>query len=268
VALVLAIGGYLVFRHVRAGLSGCEAAGDSKPVALNPEQAAIAATIAGVAHARRLPAGAVTIAYATAMQESKMQNLRSGDLDSVGVFQQRPSQGWGTAHQLTDPVYATGKFFAALVKVHDYLHIPIDQAAQDVQHSADGTAYLNYAQEAAWLSGAFTGQSPHAVWCWYASGSTRGSHAAPEITPMRQQLVRTFGRLAVRQLAAASSVTVADVAVRHQTAGWAVATWLVTHATAYRISDVLYAGYQWSEAAGSKGWTPDPTAPSGWVELR
>ncbi len=267
-ALVLAIGGYLVYRHVRASLSGCEAAGGSDPVMLNTQQAAIAATIAGVAHARRLPAGAVTIAYATAMQESHMQNLSSGDLDSVGVFQQRPSQGWGTPSQLTDPVYATGKFFAALVKVPGYLRLPVDQAAQAVQHSADGSAYQKYADEAAGLSGAFTGHAPHAVWCWYAPGSAPSGSASPEITPMRQQLLRTFGRLAVRPGTAASSVTVADVAVRHQTAGWAVASWLVTHATAYRISNVLYAGYQWSEAAGSKGWTRDSTAPSGRVELR
>jgi hypothetical protein len=268
VAILLAIGGYLAYRHVRTGLSGCEADGSSDPIALNPQQAAIAATIAGVAHARQLPAGAVTIAYATAMQESHMQNLSSGDLDSVGVFQQRPSEGWGTPSQLIDPVYATGKFFEALVKVPDYLRIPVDQAAQDVQHSADGSAYLNYAPEAARMSGAFTGRAPHAVWCWYASGSTQGSPASPEITLMRQQLVRTFGRLAVRQPAAASSVTVADVVVRRHTAGWAVASWLVTHATAYGISNVLYSGYQWSEAAGGKGWTRDPTAPSGSVELR
>jgi hypothetical protein len=268
VALVLAIGGYLVYRHVRAGLSGCEVAGGSDPVMLNTQQAAIAATIAGVAHARRLPAGAVTIAYATAMQESHMQNLDSGDLDSVGVFQQRPSEGWGTRSQLTDPVYATGKFFAALVKVPGYLRLPVDQAAQAVQHSADGSAYQKYSSEAAGLSGAFTGRTPHAVWCWYASSSTRKGDAAPAMTPIRQQLVRTFGRLAVRQDRAASSVTVADVAVRHPAAGWAVASWLVTHATAYGISDVLYAGYRWSEVAGSKGWTHDPTAPSGRVELR
>jgi hypothetical protein len=269
VALVLAIGGYLVYRHVRAELSGCEANGSATdPVRLNTEQASIAATIAGVAHARRLPAGAVTIAYATAMQESHMQDLRSGDLDSVGVFQQRPSQGWGTPSQLADPVYATGKFFAALVKVPGYLRIPIDQAAQAVQHSADGSAYQKYAGEAAGLSGAFTGHAPHAVWCWYTPGSTQSSPASPAITPMRQELVRTFGPLAVRRDTAASSNTVADVAVRHQTAGWAVASWLVTHATAYRISGVLYAGYQWSEAAGSKGWTRDPTAPSGRVQLR
>jgi hypothetical protein len=268
VALVLAVGGYLAYRHVQETLSGCEADGGSDPVVLNTQQAAIAATIAGVAHARRLPTGAVTIAYATAMQESHMQDLSSGDLDSVGVFQQRPSEGWGTPKELTDPVYATGKFFAALVKVPDYLHIPIDDAAQDVQHSADGAAYLNYAHEAAGLSGPFTGQTPHAVWCWYSSGTTPSHPASPQIAPMRQQLVRTFGRLAVRPARTASSVTVADVAVRHQSAGWAVASWLVTHATAYGISNVLYAGYEWSEAAGSKGWTRDPTASSGSVGLR
>jgi hypothetical protein len=85
---------------------------------------------------------------------------------------------------------------------------------------------------------------------------------------MRQQLVRTFGRLAVHHGPASSSVLTADVQVQYRAAGWAVASWLVTHATAYGISNVLYAGYQWSEEAGSKGWTRDPTAPSGSVELR
>ena len=169
-ALVAAVGGYLVFHHVTLTQSGCESGG-RRAVALDTDQAAIAATIAGVAHARRLPAGAVTIAYATAMQESHLHNLRYGDLDSIGVFQQRPSQGWGSRRHLADPVYATGKFFAALVKVPDYLRIPLYQAAQDVQHSADGSAYQNYQQQAASMSGAFTGGLPHAVWCWFAAGS-------------------------------------------------------------------------------------------------
>jgi hypothetical protein len=268
--VLAAAGAYLVFHHVTVTGSGCEADG-RQAVGLDTEQASIAATIAGVADARRLSSGAVTIAYAAAMQESKLHNLRYGDLDSVGVFQQRPSEGWGTPRQLADPVYATGKFFDALVDVPDYLRIPVYRAAQAVQHSADGSAYRTYQRLAASMSGAFTGARPHAVWCWFASGS---SHT-PHVAAVRQQLVRTFGPLDVRlrgghqtTVADASSDPAAEVRVRHRAAGWAVASWLVTHAPAYGISHVRYAGYQWSETTGKRGWIRDHSAPSGSVELR
>jgi hypothetical protein len=260
--LVAAVAGYLDYRHVTLTTTGCEANGGGQAVTLDTDQAAIAATIAGVADARRLPAGAVTIAYATAMQESHMHNLDYGDLDSLGVFQQRPSQGWGTPRQITDPVYATGKFFAALVKVPHYLRIPLDQAAQDVQHSADGAAYANYQAQAAVMSGAFTGQRPHAVWCWYP-GTAAGQSA--QITPMRGQLLRTFGKLAVRP---DGSPADAQVPVARVATGWTVASWMVTHAATYKISNVRYAGFQWNASNGSDGWTRDASASSGSVELR
>jgi hypothetical protein len=271
VVVLAAVGVYLVFHHITVTGSGCEARG-RQAVALGTDQAAIAATIAGVADSRRLPAGAVTIAYAAAMQESHLHNLPYGDLDSIGVFQQRPSEGWGSPRRLADPVYATGKFFGALVKVPGYLRIPVYQAAQDVQHSADGLAYRNYQQMAASMSGSFTGGRPHAVWCWFAPGGSRALHVAS----VRRQLVRTFGPLDLWQrgggqaavAAASSSDPVAEVRVRHRAAGWAVASWLVTHAETYGISSVRYAGYQWSVTAGSRGWTRDHSAPSGSVELR
>ena len=86
------------------------------------------------------------MAYAAALQESKLQNLPYGDRDSVGVFQQRPSQGWGPRRDLENPVYATSKFFGALAKVPGYQRMPIYQAAQAVQHSADGLAYQRFSR--------------------------------------------------------------------------------------------------------------------------
>jgi hypothetical protein len=87
--------------------------------------------------------------------------------------------------------------------------------------------------------------------------------------------VRTFGPLDVRRrgrpgtaVAAASSDPVAEIRVGGRAAGWAVASWLVTHARTYGISTVRYAGYQWSQTAGRGGWTRDSSAPSGSVELR
>ena len=156
--------------HVTPALPAARLPGGhgQQAITLETGQAAIAATIAGVAARHRLPRQAVTIALAAALQESKLHNLDYGDRDSVGIFQQRPSQGWGPAAELEDPVYATTKFFAALTQVPGYATMPVYQAAQDVQHSADGSAYEQWAQVAGQLAGYFTGQPPHGVSCWYA----------------------------------------------------------------------------------------------------
>ncbi len=173
IAVVLAVGGYVAYsayqRYVVQLLTvpGCQAGTGDNAVPLDFGQAADAATVAGVAAREHLPARALTIAYATAFQESKLENLSYGDLDSVGIFQQRPSQGWGTAKQLQDPAYAAQAFFGALVKVPHYTTIPVYQAAQAVQRSADGYAYQQYADTGAQLAADFTTR-PHAVTCWYS----------------------------------------------------------------------------------------------------
>ena len=249
-ALLLTVGGYIALRHSVPVLepASCDAgaAGTGQPVSLEVGQAGIAATIAGVAQQRALPPYAVTVALATALQESKLTNLRSGDLDSVGVFQQRPSQGWGPAAELEDPVYATGKFFAALSRVHGYQVMPVSQAAQAVQHSADGDAYAQYSGVAGRLSAAFTGQRPHAVWCWYPGPSAR-----PRLAAASQALDHAFGPLPMHT-ASDPGVT---VRVAPGSGGWAVAAWLVSHAGAYGIRDISYGGYQWATSHATNGWT-------------
>src|SRR5260370_9977230 len=90
-----------------------------------------------------------------------------------------------------DPVYASTKFFAALVKVPGYLNMPIYRAAQAVQHSADGTAYGQYEQVASMLSAAFTGNASRAVSSWY----TPYPKQQPKFAPPMSQLTRTFVQL-------------------------------------------------------------------------
>jgi cell wall-associated NlpC family hydrolase len=84
------------------------------------------------------------IALATASQESDLVNLDHGDRDSVGLFQQRPSQGWGTKQQIMDPAYATNKFLSRLVQVPDWSTLPLTVAAQEVQRSAFPEAYAKW----------------------------------------------------------------------------------------------------------------------------
>src|SRR3954447_9453456 len=114
---------------------GCHAKVGGVTVDLSTTQAENAALIAAVAVRRGLPARAASIALAAAFQESKLQNLGGGDRDSVGLFQQRPSQGWGTRSQILDRRYAINAFYDALTRVDDYKDLPITVAAQRVQRS-------------------------------------------------------------------------------------------------------------------------------------
>ncbi|MFI6816122.1 C40 family peptidase [Nonomuraea sp. NPDC050328] len=108
---------------------------------LDSEQQTHAALIVQIAMERGLPARAAVIAIGTALQESKLRNLTYGHLDSLGLFQQRPSQGWGTREQILDPRYATGTFYDHLVKVPRWEQLPLTRAAQAVQRSGFPDAY-------------------------------------------------------------------------------------------------------------------------------
>jgi hypothetical protein len=260
VVVVLAAGVYVAVRRAPGilGETGCTAGSGRSAVALDPQQAQIAATIAGVAHHRDMPPRALTVAYATAMQETHLHDPGYGDLDSVGVFQQRPSQGWGPASKLIDPVYASTRFFQALAKVHGYQRMPVYKAAQAVQHSADGYAYAQYQALAARLTTAFTGTSPRAVWCW-PPGHTAGK---AQLTPARRAIVSAFGPLTARRSGSRSDAPSLSVQVQRPSLGWAVAAWLVTHADRFRLHEVRYAGFRWPAPAGHTGWVKDTAAAS------
>ena len=280
---MVVLGLYLAFQRIAPLLKGssCVASGDGQVITLEPSQAGIAATIAGVAQREALPSRAVAVAYAAAWQESKLQNLTYGDRDSVGIFQQRPSQGWGRRSQLENPVYATSRFFGALTKVPGYQRMPVYKAAQAVQRSADGTAYQQYQLLSGYMARAFTGQVPHAVSCWYSQKiSGRARLDAAELG-----LTQTFGTRASRVTADPGLRFVAERAPRRGVIGgssplgltvrvgsardgWAVAAWVVSHAPQYRITDVRYAGYRWTAASSSRGWARSVTpAPPKSVEL-
>jgi len=118
---------------------------------LDAEQAANAAVIARVAYTDGLPGSAVVIALAAALQESSLRNLLYGDRDSLGLFQQRPSQGWGSPAQILNPSYATQQFYTHLARVPDWWGIPLWKAAQAVQDSGYPTAYQKWQPEASAL---------------------------------------------------------------------------------------------------------------------
>lgn len=124
-----------------------------RSLSLSGDQLSNAAIIMSVGKGMGLPPRAWLIAIATALQESGLHNLDHGDRDSLGLFQQRPSQGWGTPAQVMDPAYAASKFYSALQSVinHDpsWQTEPLTQIAQAVQNSGFPNAYAPWEQAAA-----------------------------------------------------------------------------------------------------------------------
>ncbi|MEU5242391.1 M23 family metallopeptidase [Streptomyces lydicus] len=122
--------------------------GKQQSVSWTAEQKRNASVITNVARGRGLPPRAAVIGVATAIQESMLKNITYGDRDSLGLFQQRPSQGWGTVAQVTDPIYASNSFFKRLANVGKWRIKPLSQAAQNVQRSGFPDAYAKWEKAA------------------------------------------------------------------------------------------------------------------------
>jgi hypothetical protein len=166
--VVFAVGA--VTHLISVGTSGsarpaCVVSIGTQRVALDQQQATNAMTIAAVARDLGLADHAVTIANAAAMQESGLRNLDHGDRDSLGLFQQRPSQGWGTPAQLLDPRYAARAFLVRLAHIEGWQSLPVTVAAQRVQRSATPTAYAHWELQARLIARATTGEVPGALRC-------------------------------------------------------------------------------------------------------
>jgi cell wall-associated NlpC family hydrolase len=122
-----------------------------------PEQMGNAKTIVDVGASRGVPDQGIVVALMAAMTESGLRNLDHGDRDSLGLFQMRPSQGWGTPAQLTDPVYAANKFYDVLLAVPNWQGIPPGASAQAVERSAFPDRYNKHEQTARQILGAVRG---------------------------------------------------------------------------------------------------------------
>ncbi|MFJ6164624.1 hypothetical protein ACIQH6_05840 [Micromonospora orduensis] len=126
--------------------------GEQSHIGLNDEQTANVKAIIAATKKAGLPERAAVISIATSLQESKLENLGHlgdrNDHDSLGLFQQRPSSGWGTPEQITDPEYSTSAFLKGLKQVDGWQDMPLTDAAQTVQVSAYPDAYAQWEQQA------------------------------------------------------------------------------------------------------------------------
>jgi cell wall-associated NlpC family hydrolase len=123
------------------------------------EQLTNARIIASVGASLGVPPQGQVIALATALQESGLRNLRHGDRDSLGLFQQRPSPGWGTPEQILTPTHAATRYYQALLRVTGWQQLPLSQAADAVQRSAHLTAYADHESDAQQLLAVVTGSA-------------------------------------------------------------------------------------------------------------
>jgi len=234
----------------------CAATADGRTWYLSVTQADNAALVAGTAVRRGFPARAATIGLATALQESRLVNIDYGDRDSVGLFQQRPSQGWGSVEQIMDPVYSTNAFYDVLETVDGYEAMEVTVAAQTVQRSAFPDAYAQHEPRSrAWAS-ALTGWSPASLTCDLAPvAATELDADTPPTLPFQDRLARDLGDGArVAPLDGDTSTVAVDTTGLPGAgeddgparAAWAVAQWAVATADATNVVAVDVADRRWS----------------------
>ena len=256
----------------------CQATVQDRTVTLDPEQAGNAALIAALSVRRGMPARAATIAIAAAYQESKLYNLQYGDRDSLGLFQQRPSQGWGTRAQILQPAHAINAFYDALDRIGDYEAMAVTVAAQKVQRSGYPSAYADHEPDARVLASALTGNSRRAFACRIAEAPAaapttlddRGLTARAD--KVRTDLESAFGpqstggyapggissghmKGSAHYVGRAVDVFVRPVTPANKTRGWAMAQYLVAQAARLGIEHVIFDGQIWTAGALSgDGW--------------
>ncbi len=223
----------------------CAATVQGGTVEVDPDQAHYASIIAGVGGRRNLAPRAVTIALATAYQESGIHNIDYGDRDSLGLFQQRPSQGWGTAAQVMDPYYASRQFYAVMVGVSGWQSRDIGQVAQTVQRSGYPDAYDKHVPNARLLASSLSGETPASFSCAVRdlpAGDPGGLASFLKQTLPESDAVTRSG----------SSVTVQTGSTKH---AWQAAHIAVANTATFGVRRV---------SVGDRSWTPGTMGLSSW----
>ncbi|WP_091040705.1 hypothetical protein [Glycomyces harbinensis] len=228
---------------LRPSPTGCYFGSGDDRTHLSAEQAANAATIAAVGQRDGMDERAVAVAFTTAMQESELINVDYGHDDSLGLFQQRPSMGWGTEEELMDPVYSSFKFYEKLRRTDGWQDMTLAEAAQAVQISAYPDLYVKWEDEATAIAAAFAGGAESGLMC--VSG------AADEVAADPAVLAEAY---AYQWGIEATSVDDSTVVIGPYDAvpGWNRAAWAVARAYDHSIASVAYAGMVWTP--GEDGW--------------
>lgn len=229
---------------------------------IDNEQARWTTLMAAIAQRRGLPPRATTIAIATAFQESRIHNLDYGDRDSVGLFQQRPSQGWGSRQQILDPTYAINKFYDGLSKINGYESMVITDAAQEVQRSGFPGAYAQHEDYARALSSSLRGYSPAAFSC------TINPTGAGRVGDVRNDIRGAFGDIVVNTGDGVVDLPLTGAAQDVDARGWSLAHYAVGNAARLEIASVSFDGLRWTAERSPAGWVSDASAKPGRVVIK
>lgn len=218
------------------------------------EQARWTTLMAAIAQRRGLPPRATTIAIATAFQESKIHNVDYGDRDSVGLFQQRPSQGWGTREQIMEPTYAINTFYDALVKAEGYESMRITDAAQEVQRSGFPAAYAQHEDYARALASALRGYSTAAFTC------TINPTGGGPVAAVSSDILAAFGEIPMTTSNKTLTLPLSGRAPDVEARGWGLAHYAVGNAARLKITSVSFDGMRWTAADSPAGWVASAAA--------
>ncbi len=229
---------------------------------IDNEQARWTTLMAAIAQRRGLPPRATTIAIATAFQESRIHNLDYGDRDSAGLFQQRPSQGWGTRAQILDPEYTINAFYDSLAKVVGYESMIITEAAQEVQRSGFPGAYAQHEDYARALASALRGYSAAAFSC------TINPTGAGRVDDVRHDIRDAYGDITVHTGDSVVELPLNGSAPDVDARGWSLAHYAVGNASRLEIASVSFDGLRWTAENSPAGWVPNASAKPDRVEIR
>ena len=211
-------------------------------VTYDPEQSANAATIAAVALRRGISADAITIVLATVQQESKLRNLNYGDRDSQGLFQQRPSMGWGSIEDITTPRIATSRFYSALLRVPNWQSLDVHVAAQAVQRSADGSAYQRWESSAQIMTSALADEGNVNCQLHRFGGKKTSDFAALKSALQQEWVASDFNRQG-------------NVVTINTKRPESIGKWLIAHAEEFALESVKTPTRSWDRRTlkNSKG---------------
>lgn len=212
--------------------------------ALSAEQSANATVIVGVGERMRVPSYGQVIAIAVALQESDLRDLNYGDADSLGLFQQRPSQGWGSPAQILDADYATTAFYHHLLAVPGWESMPLTQVAQAVQRSAFPDAYARWQGQATSIVRQF------------AAGTTGGASSGPVLL----MPIPPVSRVTAPSSASTSSPSISHASSPPATLGGGAVFCGVVALPAGLVGHVL----SFAAAQVGKRYTLGATGPSAW----
>lgn len=245
----LGAGGYMAYRYLYERLTPerCTVTSGDLEVGLTREQARNASIIVAASVERGLPERAAIVALATAYQESGLRNLDYGDRDSLGLFQQRPSYGWGTEEEIMDPWYASHRFYEELVKFDNWDTTDINDMAQKVQRSGFPEAYRKHVDNATAVAQSLLG-APESIGCVSFS---LGDPAPEEFTPVLDAIGADY--------------VVDEDSVRITTPDdekkvWSAANMVIANAYRGGVSGATVLGRAWEPSR--IGWT-DAAAPEG-----